>query len=109
MGFNYAAAWQHAIKVVQDWCSTPEIPDTAEAAAAYHSMLRFVQPLCTLETPPQAVWKDLVMQLKVGPTTVAGLAATVAQAGSTSACLALGWQGQTAPVNKASVFWFFSK
>lgn len=65
MGNNYAAAWQHAIKEVQDWCFTTQLPGSAEAGAAYLSMMPSVKHVSDLPPPPKAVWKKLVLQLKV--------------------------------------------
>lgn len=63
MGTNAAAMWDKVAKLLQD-CSNMQ-PDSADADAVLDSVHRLMRKLEQLPTPPKAVWKKLVQQLKV--------------------------------------------
>lgn len=75
---SVAAVWQQAIRALEDCCSSAVwlVPESAEAESAYDNAFRSeVQGLIGQSksgAPPKAVWKKLVLQLKVGPAAVAG-------------------------------------
>lgn len=73
MSGSVAAVWQQAIRALEECCSAAVelVPESAEAEAAYQSafragMLPLVEHIKS-GAPPKAVWKKLVLQLKVGP------------------------------------------
>jgi hypothetical protein len=68
MSGNAAAAWQAAIKGLQDCCSTTVglPPDSVEAKAAYDGAKLCMSSLASLPTPiPKAALKKVVLQQKV--------------------------------------------
>lgn len=60
MGANFATNWQRVAKLLQDGSS-----GGANADAAVRSVVGMLDKLEQLHTPPKAVWKRLVQQMKV--------------------------------------------
>lgn len=87
MGTNVAGLWQKAAKLLQD--STRQT-DSAGQEATLRTVHGFIGMLYELPTPPKAVWKKLVQQLKVRTATVFEMDRTMRRAGagcgSCSAC-----------------------
>jgi hypothetical protein len=63
MGTNIAGAWQEVAKLLQDY-STKQ-PGSADANAALDQVQHLVAKLDQLPSPPKAIWKKLVQQIKV--------------------------------------------
>jgi hypothetical protein len=63
MGTNVASTWDKVAKLLQE--GSTKQPDSAEASTALVIVQHLVDKVCELPSPPKAVWKKLVLQLKV--------------------------------------------